>query len=284
MVPQQCIAAASYTVQCLSAAEPANHTQLTVTFTKATDNALHVCQINMEPVADCALDFMPATFTFFPTQPHLNMATIQCCGHTFHAASLVYHFLRNTMACPCCRAGDTLHPVQVSSFDASDTAIADLHEYASKLHLREKEDQIREEQDSIVAMFISAHIMPTFNFEYMPDIDPICSFFAFDSTQNFAMPQALAVCIMHPHTDTENPIDVDDNSFDRIMHFRAMPSDLRRVSGLLTQERATNSIILHVSTRNPRTRNPVLLAQSPPISLSDIPLPPQVSDAAAKVA
>jgi hypothetical protein len=37
-------------------------------------------------------------------QPHLSKATLPC-GHGFHALTLLYHFAKNEMTCPCCRQG-----------------------------------------------------------------------------------------------------------------------------------------------------------------------------------
>ena len=38
--------------------------------------------------------------------PHLQCAKIAECGHSFDARALMVHFLRNSMTCPLCRAGD----------------------------------------------------------------------------------------------------------------------------------------------------------------------------------
>ncbi len=65
------------------------------------------CSITMEPMADYRLPFVPETFKkqhLVKDQPALTKATLPC-GHSFSALALIYHFLKNSMTCPCCRAG-----------------------------------------------------------------------------------------------------------------------------------------------------------------------------------
>lgn len=65
------------------------------------------CSITMEPIADYRLPFVPEKFKkqhLIKNQPTLTKATLPC-GHSFSALALVYHFLKNSMTCPCCRAG-----------------------------------------------------------------------------------------------------------------------------------------------------------------------------------
>jgi len=65
------------------------------------------CSIAMEPIAEYRLPFIPATFKkqhLVKDQPALTKATLPC-GHSFNALAVVYHFLKNSMTCPCCRSG-----------------------------------------------------------------------------------------------------------------------------------------------------------------------------------
>lgn len=65
------------------------------------------CSIAMEPMNAYRLPFVPASFKkshLIKDQPSLTKATLPC-GHSFSALALVYHFLKNSMTCPCCRAG-----------------------------------------------------------------------------------------------------------------------------------------------------------------------------------
>ena len=64
------------------------------------------CSIGMEPIADYRLSFMPPDVKGSPLedQPSLTKATLPC-GHGFNAVALLYHFAKNSMTCPYCRAG-----------------------------------------------------------------------------------------------------------------------------------------------------------------------------------
>lgn len=65
------------------------------------------CSITMEPMSDYRLPFIPEKFKqhhLIKDRPALTKATLPC-GHSFSALALVYHFLKNSMTCPCCRAG-----------------------------------------------------------------------------------------------------------------------------------------------------------------------------------
>jgi len=63
------------------------------------------CAITMDPIADYRLPFyLPEPCTLLLSRPKLTKATLPC-GHGFSALALVYHFAKNSMTCPCCRAG-----------------------------------------------------------------------------------------------------------------------------------------------------------------------------------
>lgn len=61
------------------------------------------CPLTLEPAANDELDFLPGV-TFLEDMPRVRLATLPC-RHAFGAMSLLYHFLRHNMMCPCCRAG-----------------------------------------------------------------------------------------------------------------------------------------------------------------------------------
>jgi hypothetical protein len=64
------------------------------------------CSITLEPIAEYHLPFMPTGFKegAVEGQPQLSKAALPC-GHGFNAMALLYHFAKNSMTCPFCRAG-----------------------------------------------------------------------------------------------------------------------------------------------------------------------------------
>ena len=62
------------------------------------------CSIGMDPIATYRLDFLPEKACVLKKQPELAKASLPC-GHGFNALALLYHFAKNSMTCPCCRAG-----------------------------------------------------------------------------------------------------------------------------------------------------------------------------------
>jgi hypothetical protein len=76
---------------------------LSLTFTEPEKN--EECMITMEPIAEYRLPFMPEGLTpALLSRPTLTKASLPC-GHGFNALALLYHFAKNSMTCPCCRAG-----------------------------------------------------------------------------------------------------------------------------------------------------------------------------------
>jgi hypothetical protein len=72
------------------------------------------CPVTCEAIADYQLEFLPCEprQCVIPSQPQLTKATLPC-GHSFSALAIVYHFAKNCMQCPCCRAGhDSLMALQ----------------------------------------------------------------------------------------------------------------------------------------------------------------------------
>jgi hypothetical protein len=65
------------------------------------------CGIGMDPIAEYRLEWFPSLVPHCVVQrkPELTKATITGCGHGFNAVALLYHFLKNEMTCPYCRAG-----------------------------------------------------------------------------------------------------------------------------------------------------------------------------------
>lgn len=64
------------------------------------------CSITLEPIQEYTLPFLPDSVppAVMPSQPNLTKASLPC-GHGFSALALLYHFAKNSMTCPICRAG-----------------------------------------------------------------------------------------------------------------------------------------------------------------------------------
>lgn len=65
------------------------------------------CSITLEPMREYRLPFVPeeeAQNCVVVGEPALTKASLPC-GHGFHALALLYHFAKNSMTCPICRAG-----------------------------------------------------------------------------------------------------------------------------------------------------------------------------------
>ena len=72
------------------------------------------CIIAMEAIKDYRLPFMPIGFRegIVEVEPELTKACLPC-GHGFNALALLYHFAKNSMTCPFCRAGHEKHQLSL---------------------------------------------------------------------------------------------------------------------------------------------------------------------------
>jgi hypothetical protein len=61
------------------------------------------CPLSLGPICEDNLDFLNGS-TFIPNLPQFKRMTLPC-GHSFGAMNVMYHFARQNMLCPCCRAG-----------------------------------------------------------------------------------------------------------------------------------------------------------------------------------
>ena len=66
------------------------------------------CGISLEGMSKCRLPFLPEStgvaWSPLEDQPLLTKASMPC-GHSFNGMGLLYHFAKNSMTCPLCRAG-----------------------------------------------------------------------------------------------------------------------------------------------------------------------------------
>ena len=61
------------------------------------------CPLTISPISEDELDFLPGVRFVLPLPEYTRMTL--SCGHAFGAMSLLYHFARRDMRCPCCRHG-----------------------------------------------------------------------------------------------------------------------------------------------------------------------------------
>lgn len=144
------------------------------------------CAITMEPMAEYRLPFVPDTFKkqcLIKTQPTLTKATLPC-GHGFSALALVYHFLKNSMTCPCCRAGqanermgEKFVPPHMRRFFSKQLALT----------------RTAEEQEQITTDALAAAQMLQYEVSYeilaLPVTRLVLSLFAFSSLDSSSSPE-----------------------------------------------------------------------------------------------
>ena len=76
------------------------------------------CCIAMEAIDTHRVDWLgEGEQAVVAGQPHLTKATLPC-GHGFHALTLLYHFAKNEMTCPCCRQGQARQQMAWASIPA----------------------------------------------------------------------------------------------------------------------------------------------------------------------
>lgn len=65
-----------------------------------------LCNIMQEEITDAKLEWIDENRDYFNEKnPSAKKATLQC-GHIFYVTALAYHFVKNQMVCPVCRAGE----------------------------------------------------------------------------------------------------------------------------------------------------------------------------------
>lgn len=76
----------------------------TISIVLSTPEPSEECMIAQEPMAEYRLPFLQGGESVCEDRPELAKASLPC-GHSFSALALLYHFAKNAMTCPCCRAG-----------------------------------------------------------------------------------------------------------------------------------------------------------------------------------
>eukprot|EP00961_Rhodomonas_salina_P293157 3933519-Rhodomonas_salina.4 len=234
-------------------------TSMEIQFCEAADN--DECCINLSNIKECAVDFLPSSKTLFQDEPTLDKATILHCGHTFHALSLIYHLLRNTMACPVCRHGDLLWQLSLLSFKGN-KIVDHLHKRVKRLQKEESAQEIEEETRQLSTLFNTETVSFAITSDIL-QISPYISFFSFPSTNDLSHPNATFNSPMRNAPVEDNPFPESENPVDHL-DYSISSSDARRLSAVLNSNDTEND-------RNPFTQTPTTLACTPPFKLSSIP-------------
>lgn len=82
----------------------AKPTRYTTKVTMSIPSEEEECPLTLDSIASSKLPCLPDT-PFLTNRPLHSKLTLQC-GHSFSAMNLIYSFCKNSMTCPCCRAGE----------------------------------------------------------------------------------------------------------------------------------------------------------------------------------
>jgi hypothetical protein len=115
----------------------------TIDITMSIPNGDEECPLTLEPIAESKLPFLPDT-PFILNRPKHTKLTLPC-KHSFSAMTLLYSFCKNSMVCPCCRAGEDIQ---------ADTACLPSHfrlilkaKIQETLETERRQDESRDYQD-----------------------------------------------------------------------------------------------------------------------------------------
>ena len=136
------------------------------------------CNIGLEPIAEYRLPFMPADASLSVTegQRALTKASLPC-GHGFNALALLYHFTKNSMTCPFCRAGHAKVLMSEQSIPLSVRA----HFTAHLAAMRAEENKEQTEMDAIEATRVMEQEVRRSN-GFLPLTRVVLLLFAYDSS------------------------------------------------------------------------------------------------------
>ena len=135
------------------------------------------CNIGLEPIAEYRLPFMPADASLSVTegQRALTKASLPC-GHGFNALALLYHFTKNSMTCPFCRAGHAKVLMSELSIPLSVRG----HFTAHLAAMRAEENKEQTEMDAIEATRVMEQEVRRSN-GFLPLTRVVLLLFAYDS-------------------------------------------------------------------------------------------------------
>jgi hypothetical protein len=172
------------------------------------------CSITMEPMAAYRPPFVPQSFKkshLIKDQPSLTKATLPC-GHSFSALALVYHFLKNSMTCPCCRAGTAGERMGEQSVPQH------MRRFFSKHLARTRTEEEREQiaSDAMAAAQMLQHEV-SYEFLSLPVTRLVLSLSAFTSMDRSSSPDPTLVLEL-PLTSSLRMGTVESVSFGYSLH------------------------------------------------------------------
>lgn len=135
------------------------------------------CTITLEPIVDYRLPFLPDGHqSVIESQPTLTKASLPC-GHGFNALALLYHFAKNSMTCPICRAGHAKAVVTEQSVPVH------LRKHFSKhlASLRTEESHEQIAADALAAAHALEQEVSRQNSGFMPMTRIVLILYAFDT-------------------------------------------------------------------------------------------------------
>ena len=145
------------------------------------------CHIGLEPIAEYRLSFMPqeSALSVVEGHPALTKASLPC-GHGFNALALLYHFAKNSMTCPFCRAGHakTLMSEQSVPLGARE------HFARHLAAVRAEENREQSEMDAVEATLVMEQEVRRSN-GFLPLTRVVLLLFAYDSMDGSGAPEPM---------------------------------------------------------------------------------------------
>lgn len=144
------------------------------------------CSITLEPIREYTLPFLPdGVRSVIQTQPALAKASLPC-GHGFSALALLYHFAKNSMTCPICRAG---HAKAVMTEQSVPTHLRrHFSKHLASLRLEESHEQVA--ADALAAAHVlEQEVSRRHNSAgFVPMTRIVLILYVFDSMDTFSSP------------------------------------------------------------------------------------------------
>lgn len=230
---------------------------LAIQFSEAEENEF--CPINDENIEDVVAEFVPKEFKniLFPDYPKFNKAKILNCGHYFHALSLIYHFFRNTLACPICRHGCTSYPIDLQCISFSSVAMF-MHQKTSRLKRQEQTMEAESEHRRLVDSFASTERnnfsmvgdFSVLNFaEDLLQISPTVSIFAYQCNDHIpAFPTYITKASLSLQS-LEDHVTIGPNEIlptNRVVNYTLTAGNARRISSKMITHPSGLSLIAYV--------------------------------------
>jgi hypothetical protein len=225
-----------------------DRTVIEVRFSPAT--ADDVCSIMQEPIPTIEPEFMPGNPALFQESPDINMATLTKCGHSFHAVSLVYHFMRNCMACPVCRHGSINSRMNARCF-GNNRIVKRMQRKVDDDRRQEREQQIQEEALELAELAREADISLELTHDVL-NLMPFCSIMLFPNAESLSTPNFTMQCPMRfvratlcDGSDADG--NIDDESY--MLNYQTTPESVQNIAANISTQTQMSSAIMYITTR-----------------------------------